>query len=93
MGIVSRGGKATTFTGLTAGAWSGEGSMLKNETPALRCHRAARDARVDGPQYVLLAYENSAAFNRLLVTRRNERLGQFIGLVEYGRTLDATSRA
>ena len=31
MGIVLRGGKATSFTGLTAGAWFGEGSVLKNE--------------------------------------------------------------
>ena len=35
-------------------------------------------------------YENSMAFNRFLVAQLNERLGQFIGLVEYGRTLDAT---
>lgn len=31
MGIVSRGGKATSFAGLTAGAWFGEGTVLKNE--------------------------------------------------------------
>jgi len=31
MGIVSRGGKAASFAGLTAGAWFGEGSVLKNE--------------------------------------------------------------
>ena len=37
-------------------------------------------------------YENSVAFNRFLVTQLNERLGQFIALVEYGRTLDATAR-
>jgi CRP-like cAMP-binding protein len=37
-------------------------------------------------------YENSVAFNRFLVMQLNERLGQFIGLVEYGRTLDATAR-
>src|SRR6516164_4846296 len=37
-------------------------------------------------------YENSAAFNRFLVTQLNERLGQFIGLVEHGRTLDATAQ-
>src|SRR5258708_12345979 len=29
MGIVSRGGKATSFAGLTAGAWFGEGTVLK----------------------------------------------------------------
>jgi CRP/FNR family transcriptional regulator, cyclic AMP receptor protein len=37
-------------------------------------------------------YENSTAFNRFLVVQLNERLGQFIGLVEYGRTLDARAR-
>jgi CRP/FNR family transcriptional regulator, cyclic AMP receptor protein len=37
-------------------------------------------------------YEHSVAFNRFLVVQLNERLGQFIGLVEYGRTLDATAR-
>ena len=31
MGIVSRGGKATSFAGLTAGAWFGEGTVLKDE--------------------------------------------------------------
>jgi CRP/FNR family cyclic AMP-dependent transcriptional regulator len=37
-------------------------------------------------------YENSVAFNRFLVAHLNERLGQFIGLVEYGRTLDVAAR-
>jgi CRP-like cAMP-binding protein len=37
-------------------------------------------------------YENSVAFNRFLVVQLNERLGQFIGLVEHGRTLDVTAR-
>ena len=31
MGIVSRGRKAASFAGLTAGAWFGEGSVLKKE--------------------------------------------------------------
>jgi hypothetical protein len=37
-------------------------------------------------------FENSAAFNRFLVRQFNERLGQFIALVEYDRMLDATGR-
>jgi CRP/FNR family transcriptional regulator, cyclic AMP receptor protein len=37
-------------------------------------------------------FENSVGFNRFLVRQLNERLGQFIALVEYGRTLDATAR-
>jgi CRP/FNR family transcriptional regulator, cyclic AMP receptor protein len=93
MGIVSRGGKATSFTGLTAGAWFGEGTVLKNE-PRRYDVVALRDSRLalmDRSAFFWL-YENSAAFNRFLVTQLNERLGQFIAFVEYGRTLDATAR-
>ncbi|MGJ4897647.1 MULTISPECIES: Crp/Fnr family transcriptional regulator [unclassified Bradyrhizobium] len=93
MSTVSRGGKATTFAGMSAGAWFGEGSVLKNE---LRRYDvvALRDTRValmERPTFMRL-FENSVGFNRFLVTQLNERLGQFIGLVEVGRTLDATAR-
>src|SRR3954464_12623526 len=93
MGIVSRGGKATSFAGLTAGAWFGEGTMLKNEARrydvvALRDTRLAMMNR----STFLWLFENSVGFNRFLVGQLNERLGQFIGLLEYGRTLDATAR-
>ena len=37
-------------------------------------------------------FENSVAFNRFLVRQLNERVGQFIGALEQGRMLDATSR-
>jgi CRP/FNR family cyclic AMP-dependent transcriptional regulator len=93
MGIVSRGGKATSFAGLTAGAWFGEGSVLKNE-PRRYDVVALRDTRLammDRTTFVWL-FENSVGFNRVLVRQLNERLGQFIGLLEYGRTLDATAR-
>ncbi|MDU6242631.1 MAG: Crp/Fnr family transcriptional regulator, partial [Bradyrhizobium sp.] len=93
MSTVSRGGKATTFAGMSAGAWFGEGSVLKNEprrydVVALRDTRAALMER----QTFMWLFENSVGFNRFLVTQLNERLGQFIGLVEVGRTLDATAR-
>ncbi len=93
MSIVSPGGKAMTFTGLTAGAWFGEGSVLKNE-PRRYDMVALRDTRLalmDRGTFMWL-FENSVAFNRFLVGQLNERLGQFIGLLEYGRTLDATAR-
>src|ERR1700754_1008276 len=38
-------------------------------------------------------FENSVGFNRFLVRQLNERLGQFIGALEIGRTLDANGRA
>jgi CRP/FNR family transcriptional regulator, cyclic AMP receptor protein len=93
MGVVSRGGKAMTFTGLTAGAWFGEGTMLKREVRRydMVALRDSRIALMDQATFFWL-YDNSVAFNRFLVAQLNERLGQFIGLVEYGRTLDVTAR-
>src|SRR6266581_2530408 len=83
MSIVSRGGKATTFTGMMAGAWFGEGTVLKNE-PRRYDIVALRDTRLammDRATFIWL-FENSVAFNRFLVGQLNERLGQFIGLLE-----------
>ena len=93
MGIVSRGGKAASFAGLTSGAWFGEGSVLKNEARRydVVALRDTRLAMMDRKTFVWL-FENSVGFNRFLVGQLNERLGQFIALLEYGRTLDATAR-
>jgi CRP/FNR family cyclic AMP-dependent transcriptional regulator len=93
MSTVSSGGKAATFAGLTAGAWFGEGSVLKSE-PRRYDVVALRDTRLalmDRNTFFWL-FENSVAFNRFLVRQLNERLGQFIGALEHGRTLDATGR-
>jgi CRP/FNR family cyclic AMP-dependent transcriptional regulator len=93
MGIVSRGGKATSFAGLTAGAWFGEGTVLKNEARRydVVALRDTRLAMMDRSTFFWL-FENSVGFNLFLVGQLNERLGQFIALLEYGRTLDATAR-
>jgi CRP/FNR family transcriptional regulator, cyclic AMP receptor protein len=93
MGIVSRGGKAASFAGLTAGAWFGEGTVLKNEARRydVVALRDTRLAMMDRGTFLRL-FENSVGFNRFLVGQLNERLGQFIALLEYGRTLDATAR-
>jgi len=90
---VSRGGKAISFTGLTSGAWFGEGSVLKNE-PRRYDAVALRETRLaimDRATFLWL-FENSVAFNRFLVAQLNERVGHFMGLLEYGRMLDATGR-
>jgi len=93
IGTGSRDGKAVSFTGMTNGAWFGEGTVLKNE--ARRYDAVAlRDTRLalmDRATFFWL-FENSVGFNRFLVGQLNERLGQFIALLEYGRTLDATAR-
>ena len=93
MGTVSKSGKDVTFTGLRTGAWFGEGTILKDEARrydivALRETRMALMSRAA----FLWLFEHSVAFNRFLVRQFNERLGQFIAVVEYDRTLEAPER-
>jgi CRP/FNR family transcriptional regulator, cyclic AMP receptor protein len=93
MGTASSGGKAVMLAGVTAGGWFGEGSLLKGEA-RLYDMVALRDTRLalmDRNTFFWL-FENSVAFNKFLVRQLNERVGQFIGALEHGRTLDATSR-
>jgi CRP-like cAMP-binding protein len=93
MGGVSRDGKETSLAGLTAGAWFGEGSVLKNE-PRRYDVVALRDSRValmERSAFMWL-FENSVGFNRFLVAQLNERVGHFIGLLEYDRMLGPTAR-
>jgi CRP/FNR family transcriptional regulator, cyclic AMP receptor protein len=93
LSTTSRSGKTVTLAGLREGGWFGEGSVLKDE-PRHYDLVALRDSRLafmNKPTFNWL-FENSVAFNRYLVRQFNERLGQFIALVEYDRTLDATAR-
>lgn len=86
-------GKTATLTGVPPGGWFGEGSLLKQD---LRKYDAValRDSRVaymrrETFQWLL---DHSICFNRFLVTQLNERLGQFIGLLESERLLDTDAR-
>jgi CRP-like cAMP-binding protein len=86
-------GKNVTFAGVPAGGWFGEGSLLKDEARkydgmALRDTRVARMPRATFDWLL----ETSLPFNRFLLMQLNERLGQFIGLVENDRTLDVDTR-
>ena len=67
--------------------------MLKNE-PRRYDVVALRDtslAMMDRSTFFWL-FENSVGFNRFLVGQLNERLGQFIALLEHGRTLGCDGR-
>jgi CRP/FNR family cyclic AMP-dependent transcriptional regulator len=86
-------GKSVTFAGVPTGGWFGEGSLLKDEARkydvmALRDTRVARMPRATFEW--LLA--TSLPFNRFLLMQLNERLGQFIGLVENDRTQGVDAR-
>jgi CRP/FNR family transcriptional regulator, cyclic AMP receptor protein len=90
---VSFEGKLVTFTGVPAGGWFGEGSLLKDE-PRRYDVIALRDSLV---AYVPRAtfqwlLDTSIAFNRFLLVQLNERLGQFIATVEYERLLGPDAR-
>jgi CRP-like cAMP-binding protein len=81
MANVSADGKPTSFTGIPSGGWFGEGSLLKDE-PRAYVPRATFMALLD----------ESVAFNRFLLVQLNERLGQFIGMVEHDRLLGPDAR-
>jgi CRP-like cAMP-binding protein len=86
-------GKTATLTGIPAGGWFGEGSLLKTE-PRRYDAVALRDSRVAfmrGETFQWLL-DHSIGFNRYLLTQLNERLGQFIGLLESERLLDTDAR-
>ena len=90
---VSSSGKAVTFAGMPAGMWFGEGTILKGETRMydLVALRESRLALMNRATFMWL-FENSVGFNRFLVRQFNERLGQFIALVEHDRMLDGVAR-
>lgn len=86
-------GKTTSLTGISPGAWIGEGSLLKSE-PRRYDVMALRETRVAfmNRQTFNWLLDHSIAFNRYLITQLNERLGQFIGMVENERMLDTDAR-
>jgi CRP/FNR family cyclic AMP-dependent transcriptional regulator len=93
MSSLSASGKLTTFTGLPAGAWFGEGSLLKNEARKydVVALRASRVVLMPRSTFNALL-DGSIAFNRFLLLQLNERLGQFIGQVEFDRLLSVEAR-
>lgn len=93
LSIVSAEGKSATLTGVPTGGWFGEGSLLKTE-PRRYDAVALRDSRVAlmprATFYRLL--DASIGFNRFLLNQLNERLAQFIAMLEYERLLEPDAR-
>jgi CRP-like cAMP-binding protein len=90
---VSTTGKSVTLTGIAAGGWFGEGSLLKDE-PRRYDVVALRDSRIAYLPRATFHWllDTSIAFNRHLLRQLNERLGQFIGTVEIDRLLGPEAR-
>ena len=87
-------GKPVSFSGVPAGGWFGEGSLLKPTEPRLYDVVALRDSRIAFmPRATFMRLlDNSIAFNRFLLKQINERLGQFIATVENDRLLEPDAR-
>ncbi|WP_415036019.1 Crp/Fnr family transcriptional regulator [Azonexus sp.] len=86
-------GKTTSLTGIGNGGWFGEGSLLKEE-PRRYDVMAIRESRIAfmNRATFLWLLDHSIAFNRYMITQLNERLGQFIGMMENERMLDIDTR-
>ncbi|MBK9243388.1 MAG: Crp/Fnr family transcriptional regulator [Burkholderiales bacterium] len=94
MMISTPSGRASTFTSIPAGGWFGEGSLLKTEPRRydVIALRESRIARVPRRTFEWLL-NTSIPFNRFLLVQINERLGQFIGMLEAQRLHDPDARA
>jgi CRP-like cAMP-binding protein len=93
MSVSQPDGRLSTFTGVTAGGWAGEGSLLKAgrwryDGVAVRDSRIACVPRHTFERLV----STSLPFNRFLLSHLNARLSLFIGLVEYDRLLGPDAR-
>ena len=93
MNTVTDDGRAITYSGLAAGGWFGEGTVLKRESyryniQALRKSRVA-GLPVDTFHWLL---DHSIGFNRFVMNQLNERLSQFIGAVSAGRSASPEQR-
>jgi CRP-like cAMP-binding protein len=86
-------GKTTSLTGISTGGWFGEGSLLKKE-PRRYDVMALRDTRVAFMNRNTFNWllDHSIPFNRYMIAQLNERLGQFIGMMENERMLDTDAR-
>jgi CRP-like cAMP-binding protein len=93
MANVSAEGKQTSFVGVAAGGWFGEGSLLKDEPRRydIVALRASSIAYMPKATFMWLL-DTSMPFNRFLLTQLNERLAQFIGMVEHDRLLGPDAR-
>lgn len=86
-------GKTASYAGIPSGGWFGEGSLLKTE-PRRYDVIALRETRVACMKRETFHWllNNSIAFNHAIIEQMNERLGQFIGLLESGRLHDTDTR-
>ncbi|MDM0123330.1 Crp/Fnr family transcriptional regulator [Variovorax sp. J2L1-78] len=90
---VAEDGRSTTFAGVPAGAWFGEGAVIKGE---LRPYAvvAIRDSGVAFLPRATFQWliDDSSFFSRWVIDQLNARLAHYVSLVETSRFQEATAR-
>lgn len=90
---VSPEGKSVTFIGIPPGGWFGEGSLLKDEPRRYDAVTLRRSVIAYMPRNTFkLLLDSSVPFNAFLLDQLNERLGQFVAIVEHNRLLGPEAR-
>ena len=86
-------GKTTTFIGVPAGGWFGEGTVLKRE-PYRYNIQPLRETLMAGitAELFMELLDHSIAFNRFVMGQLNERVSQFISGLEADRMRDPERR-
>ncbi len=93
MANFSADGKPRSFVGVGTGGWFGEGSLLKDEPRRYDIVTLRQSTIAYQPRSTFLwLLDTSMVFNRFVITQLNERLGQFIGMVEHDRLLGPDAR-
>lgn len=91
--VTTADGKTASLTGVPAGGWIGEGSLLKREVRKydVVALRESTIFRLPESTFNWLL-DNSIPFNRYMLQQLNERVAQFIGKAEYDRLLAPDAR-
>ncbi len=86
MSVASETGRTSTFTGIAAGAWFGEGPVLRSETWDFDgvAMRDTHIALVPKATFKWMLY-SSPAFSHFIISQLNERLAQFTSIIEAKR--------
>jgi CRP/FNR family cyclic AMP-dependent transcriptional regulator len=90
---VYRSGKVVMFTGIPEGSWIGEGSVAKRELRRydIIAMRPTHVIHLPGSTFRWLL-DTSLEFNHIIISKLNERLAQYIGMVEIDRLTDPIAR-
>jgi CRP-like cAMP-binding protein len=88
-----RSGKVVIFSGIPAGAWVGEGSVIKREPRRYDVVAMGSTRIIHIPRATFRwLLDTNFDFNHFIIDHLNERLGQFMAMVETDRLTEPVAR-